>query len=153
MKCSRCDNKSVHQNFCKEHFIEYFENKVYDTINEYNLIPEGSRIAVAASGGKDSITVLYLLSKRYDVTAIAVDEGIKDYRDKTLIDLKGFCDNLGVKLETISMKEYFGMDLDSAVKKTDKIPCAVCGVARRYALNKARGFDVMATGHNHSQSS
>ena len=147
MNCE-CGEKTVFENKCKTHFIENFENKVYSTIEKYNLIKKGDKVAVAVSGGKDSITVLHLLSKKYDVSAIAVDEGIQNYRAKTLKDLKEFCDDHGINLKIVSVKEHFGMELDNIVKNSDKIPCTMCGIARRYILNLEKEFDIIATGHN-----
>ena len=93
MKCRKCSQDAVlsDPNYCKDHFIDYFEKKVKKTIKDYDLIRKRYKIFVAVSGGKDSITCLYILSKYYSVQAIAVDEGIKGYREKTLGDLKKFC--------------------------------------------------------------
>jgi tRNA(Ile)-lysidine synthase TilS/MesJ len=51
---------------------------------------------VGISGGKDSSTLLYLLNKykyKYGIklSAVLIDEGIKGYRDKTIIDAKRLC--------------------------------------------------------------
>src|SRR3989338_6088965 len=106
MKCDKCSGNAIMQNcsvqlknpleikpsnLCKSHFIEYFEGKVAGTISEYGLIEKTDKIAVAASGGKDSTALLYLLNKFHgNVDAIAIDEGIKGYRDKSLEYLKKF---------------------------------------------------------------
>src|SRR3989338_7988327 len=76
---------------CKTHFMEYFESKVFKTIREFDLIGKKEHLGVAVSGGKDSLTVLHLLSKlskqnpKIKLTAILINEGIKGYRDKTII--------------------------------------------------------------------
>ena len=47
-------------------------------------------LAVAVSGGKDSLSLLYILAKlrkhrpKTTLTAVTVDEGIKGYRDEAL---------------------------------------------------------------------
>lgn len=167
MNCNTCDNKAViklqHGHLCKNHFINYFEDKVFKTINKFQLIQRDDKICVATSGGKDSLTVLYLTKKylqKYnypstELFALAIDEGIKDYREKTLTDLKKFCQEHQVPLHITSNKEEFNVTLDEAYPKinkdTNKKPCNICGVWRRYLLNKHSrklGATKIITGHN-----
>jgi tRNA-5-methyluridine54 2-sulfurtransferase len=153
MKCKKCNKKAVHllTGFCKDHFIQYFEKKVYKTIKDYNLVEKKDRVVVAVSGGKDSLSVLYLLSQKYDVVALGIDEGIKGYRDDTIVDLKRFCEKYGIELKIVSIKDEFGFTLDLVLKKVEDKPCTVCGAIRRYMINKyARelGATKLATGHN-----
>ena len=70
MKCVSCDGRIVFSNpdFCKTHFIDYFEKKVTETIKKFKLITEDDLrkgICAGVSGGKDSLTVLYILSKYF----------------------------------------------------------------------------------------
>lgn len=167
MNCHKCEEKAVielqHGSLCKNHFLNYFEEKVFRTIKKYDLISHDDKLCVAASGGKDSLTVLYLTKKYlqgYDITtdnvfALAIDEGIHNYRAKTISDLKLFCKKNKIKLKIIKTKEEFGYSLDEAYpivnKGTKKKPCNVCGVWRRYLINKyARNFGAtkVITGHN-----
>lgn len=151
MKCSQCENKAIFTDptYCKDHFIEYFENTVHQTIKEYKLIKKGQKVCVAVSGGKDSLTLLYILSQEYDVTGLAIDEGIKGYREHTLTNLKTFCQKHNVKLNIQSFKDETGYTLDNMLIKLNEKPCTVCGTFRRYLLNKySQEFDVIATGHN-----
>ncbi|NQV08317.1 TIGR00269 family protein [Candidatus Woesearchaeota archaeon] len=152
MKCSKCSDKAVFQNpnLCKKHFIAYFENKVKNTIKKYKLLTKKDKIVVACSGGKDSISVLYLVKKFVkDPVAIAIDEGIKGYRSKTLEDLKEFCKQNKIKLKIYSYEDYFGASLDKMKKLTHLIPCTICGTFRRYMLNKySKEYTKIVTGHN-----
>lgn len=149
MQCAKCDKKAVNTNLCKDHFIEFFEDKVYQTIDEFDLIKDGQRVAVAVSGGKDSLTILNILAKKYDVYAIAIDEGIEDYRETTLNILKEFCNKIYVELSIYSFEDEFGASLDRALELLGEKPCTVCGIFRRYLLNKySANYDVLATGHN-----
>src|SRR3989344_7012377 len=125
---SCCNSKKIFNNLCKEHFIKQFEKKVYKTIKDYKLIKPNDKIVVAVSGGKDSLTVLYLLSQKYKVTALAIDEGIKGYRKHTLKDLTNFCNKHKIKLKIKSVKDEFGMDLDGVISNLKLKPCSVCGV-------------------------
>lgn len=165
--CKRCQEKPVYKlnngrQFCSKCFTRYYERKVFRTIKKYNLIQKGDKIAVAASGGKDSTTLLFLLKKFSregkfcTLEAVAIDEGIHAYRDKTLKDLRAFCKKEKIKLHIFSYKKEFGFSLDEALKlvreKGIKLTsCNICGVLRRYLINKksrALGFNKVATGHN-----
>ena len=107
------------------------------------------KIAVATSGGKDSLAMLYLLNKHYkNVEAIAIDEGISGYRADTLKALIDFCDKNKIKYHIYSFMSEFGKTLDKMMKKQEN-PCTVCGILRRQLLNKySRGFDKLSIGHN-----
>ena len=152
MKCMHCTQQAIWlaPSLCKEHYIEDFEARVENTIQEYNLIPKGVKICVAASGGKDSLTTLYLLKKfGFDITALVIDEGIEDYREHTIVDLQAFCSKHDIPLRIASFSEHAGQPLDSILSKGKFHACTVCGIFRRYLLNKhANGFDLLATGHN-----
>lgn len=146
------------ETLCKNCFNKYFEKKSFRTIIKYGLIEKDDKeIAVAVSGGKDSLSVLHVIDlyaskrKNLKITAILVDEGIKGYREHTIRDAKKACKQRGIKLETVSFKKEFGCTLDDMVKIADVSPCSLCGVFRRYLLNKkAReiGVTKLATGHN-----
>lgn len=145
------------EKLCKKHFIEYFENKVFKTIRQFNLIDKEENLGVALSGGKDSLTVLSLLNNlsqrnpKIKINAIAIDEGIAGYRDQTLITAKEFCDKNNIKLRIFSYKEEFGLTLDEMLKILNVKPCTICGIFRRYLLNKkSRKLKLtkLATGHN-----
>jgi uncharacterized protein (TIGR00269 family) len=145
------------EKLCKQHFTEYFENKVFKTITKFDLIGKQENLGVAISGGKDSLTLLHILNKlskqnpKIKITAIAIDEGIKNYRDKSLITAEEFCKKNNVKLNIYSFEKEFGMPLDNMLKVLDVKPCTICGIFRRYLLNKKSkelGFTKLATGHN-----
>ena len=117
------------------------------------------RIAVAVSGGKDSINLLHILWKiekdypKATLCAVTVDEGIRGYREEAIRIARENCEALGVEQITVSFKEIFGYTLDEIVEKTrekGQTPCAYCGVLRRRALNVAAeeaGADKIATAH------
>ncbi len=151
MKCETCSEKAIFQNptLCKSHFLEYFEEKVKKTIEEFDLLDKKDKVCIAASGGKDSVTVLYLLNKLgYNVEALAIDEGIEGYRDGTLKTLAEFCKKENIPLRIKSYKEEVGKDIDSMVPEGNPA-CKVCGTFRRHLLNKySEDYDKIATGHN-----
>ena len=159
--CKICEQKPVyvtlnHKRLCKNCFIKYFEKKVLKTIRKYSMIEKTDTIAAALSGGKDSTTCLYILSRYMKnlgkkVNAVLIDEGIAGYRSKTLKDAQKFCRDHNINLKVISVKKEFGKTLDQFMKSYDKRPCTPCGVFRRYLLNKAAKrlrATKLATGHN-----
>ncbi len=150
MKCLLCSKKPVFNGYCRAHFTEYFEKKVLWTIRKYKLIKKKQRAAVAASGGKDSTTILYILKKYgYNVVALAINEGIDNYRDISLGLLANFCKSHGIKLKVVSFEQELKLSLDSMIKKIKERPCTLCGIFRRSLLNKfSEEYDVLVTGHN-----
>ena len=151
MKCSKCLEKAIFNDpkFCKEHFISNVESIFRKTVEKYKLFSKKDKIVVACSGGKDSLSLLYLCNKFYHAEALAVDEGISGYRENTLKDFVNFCKKHKVKYNIISYKDEFGFTLDEMLKILDTKPCSICGVFRRYMLNKhSKKYDIIATGHN-----
>src|SRR3989344_1596001 len=163
MPCKSCLEKPVinltnnNIKLCRQHFIKYFERKVLGLIKDYKLIERNDKVGCAVSGGKDSLTVLNILKmlkekiRIFDLEAIAIDEGIKGYRDKTLEQAEKFCKENNIKLHIFSYKDEFGNTLDNFLKKTKMKACSMCGPFRRYLLNKKSkelGFTKLATGHN-----
>ena len=160
MNC--CNEKPIieltnNEKLCKTHFTEYFENKVFKTITKFDLIGKEENLGVAVSGGKDSLTLLHILKKlseqnpKIKLTAIAINEGIEGYRDKSLVTAKNFCDKNNIKLNIYFYEKEFGMPLDNMLKVLDVRPCTICGIFRRYLLNKKSKelkFTKLATGHN-----
>src|SRR3989338_2010452 len=130
------------EKLCKGHFIDYFEIKVFKTIRQFNLLEKEENLGVALSGGKDSLSVLHILQKlsqenpKISLNAIAIDEGIEGYREKTLAKAAEFCEKNNIKLHVFSYKEEFGLSLDGMLKILKVKPCTICGIFRRYFLNK-----------------
>ena len=158
-KCTKCKNKAIIElkycglHLCKKCFIRFFGKRVAKTIKENNYLENSSKIAVALSGGKDSSVVLYLLKKlikrKISLIAISIDGGIKGYDEKLLKNAKNLCKELNVEHHIFSFKKELGYDVND-IAKTAPNPC-ICGVFRRYILNKkARELkaDKLATGHN-----
>ena len=120
------------------------------------------RIAVAVSGGKDSISLLHILAKterahpQASLVAVTVDEGIKDYRDEALEIAAANCKKLGIEHHVVSFKQLYGVTLDEIITQAELkgereiTSCAYCGVLRRKALNLAARdvcADKVATAH------
>jgi uncharacterized protein (TIGR00269 family) len=147
---------------CRKCFVESVEEKTRATIAKYQMFRFDDRIAVAVSGGKDSVGLLNVLAKielrhpKARLVAVTVDEGIRRYRDEALKIAAENCEKLEVEHYLVSFKELFGLTFDqmvSRLKDEDDVkltPCAYCGVLRRKALNTAArkiGADKLATAH------
>ncbi|MGB9760200.1 MAG: TIGR00269 family protein [Thermoproteota archaeon] len=161
-KCTKCGKEAIITlkysglSLCKRDFISFFERRVKRTIAENKYIQSGDRIAVALSGGKDSVSVLYLLDKfnkmngkNVELFAITIDQGIKGYDDKLLENAKYVTELLGIKHYIFSFKDEIKYTIDEIAKARPGL--CNCGVFRRHILNKkARelGATKLATGHN-----
>lgn len=162
MKCSKCSGSAVAYiryngtHLCREHFIDYVEQRVMRDIRKQGL-PEGA-IAVALSGGKDSLTALHILHdiiaphRNRELHAITVDEGIAGYRPTSLEVAAAHCHKLDVPHHVISFEETVGMTMDDIAERNSELgACAYCGVFRRQCLNRqAKKIDASALvmGHN-----
>jgi len=150
------------ERLCEKCFAESIEAKVRGTIAKYGMFSFDDRIAVAVSGGKDSISLLHILAKterahpQASLVAVTVDEGIKGYRDEALAIAAANCKTLGIEHHVVSFKELYGFTLDEIVTRArvkggrELTSCAYCGVLRRRALNVAArdvGADKVATAH------
>ena len=153
------------ESLCSRCFCLSIESKVKATIARHDMLRYDDKIAIGVSGGKDSMALLYILTKleksfpKAKLVAITVDEGIRGYRDEALKVTEKSCRRLGVEWIVTSFKQSFGYTLDEIVgilserEKRGKglTPCAYCGVLRRRALNstvRSLGATKLATAHN-----
>ncbi len=163
MKCQRCSKTAViyqkysNAHLCKPHFIGDVERKIKRDIRKFKMVERGDRIAVALSGGKDSIALLYVLHKIFknrpdiELLAITIDEGIEGYREHTIPHAVELTNKLGIPHTIRSFGEEFGITLDDLTRKKEHASCTLCGVLRKNLLNKAAresGATRLALGHN-----
>ncbi|KAI9806772.1 MAG: hypothetical protein M1825_006229 [Sarcosagium campestre] len=148
-----------HQKLCKDCFIKCFEQEIHQTIVSNGLFHGGERIAIGASGGKDSTvlaSVLKCLNERYNyglqLVLLSIDEGIKGYRDDSLETVKRNAVQYGMPLEIVGYDELYGWTMDQVVEQVGKKGnCTYCGVFRRQALDRGAaklGIKHVVTGHN-----
>ena len=167
--CSLCKRRPAFffrpysgEKLCQKCFIESIENKVRAAVSKNHMFNFDDRIAVAVSGGKDSINLLHILAKlerhhrEASLVAVTVDEGIKGYRDEALQIAAANCQVLGVEHHVVSFRQLFGFTLDQLLEKARRkcvkglTSCAYCGVLRRRALNVGAcevEADKIATAH------
>nr|WCZ58748.1 cytoplasmic tRNA 2-thiolation protein 1 [Seculamonas ecuadoriensis] len=144
---------------CRACFITVFEREIHETIVKNALFTRGERVAIGASGGKDSTVLAYVmktLNERYDygldLFLLSIDEGITGYRDDSLETVKRNREQYQLPLKIVSYKELYGWTMDEIVAQIGlKNNCTFCGVFRRQALDRGAmlvGASKVATGHN-----
>uniref|UniRef100_A0A0N5A210 Cytoplasmic tRNA 2-thiolation protein 1 n=1 Tax=Parastrongyloides trichosuri TaxID=131310 RepID=A0A0N5A210_PARTI len=165
MKCANCDEKprikaaKTGELLCSGCFTEWFEKDVHETIIKCELFKRNEKIAIGASGGKDSIVLSHIMKRlndRYDYGLnfylICIDEGIKGYRDFSINSVIQSEKDLGIPLIILSYKDLYGWTMDEIVAKIGKKNnCTFCGVFRRQALDRgAQKIEAnkLLTGHN-----
>ena len=163
MKCEHCGREAVTYiryngtHLCGEHFARYVEKRVKREIRKQIEVHPGDDIAVAVSGGKDSMVALKIVSSVFGsvngtrVHAITIDEGIEGYRPPSVDIVHRFCESNGIEFHLRSFSEL-GVTMDAiAPVSGESSPCTYCGVFRRRLMNdEARriGARYLATGHN-----
>ncbi len=164
ISCTKCKKPAVTfiryngTHLCESHFIEYFERRVKKDIKKQGKTEGESNIGVAISGGKDSTVALHVINDIFSnrssvhLFGITVDEGIKGYRDASIITAKKNCELLGIRHYIISFKKSIGKTMDNIALLNDELgECTYCGVFRRFCLNKLTkelGINKLVTGHN-----
>jgi tRNA 2-thiocytidine biosynthesis protein TtcA len=126
----------------------YISKRVGRAIMDYKMLADGDKIAVAVSGGKDSITLLRVLNDRrafvpikYDLLAVHIDLG---YPRSYAKSLEKYFKKIGVK---------YHIEKVDVLKKTKRkdITCFWCSWNRRKALFQAAdrlGCSKVALGHH-----
>lgn len=164
MPACACGQPSVYfarysgEQLCAEHFREFVERRVRRELRKQGPFKRG-RIAVAISGGKDSVVALRLLHETFRdnpavrLHAVTIDEGIASYRPPSIRIAAEHCREIGVEHTVLSYAETAGVTMDQVVEHPGRqhMPCAYCGVMRRRNLNEAaRRVEAthLATGHN-----
>ena len=132
-------------------YKKHIWSKFLKAINDYKLISDGDRIAIAISGGKDSLLMAKMFQelKKYsnidfELVFLAMDPG---YRDDIRVKLEELCKYLNIPVEIFESGIF---------RITDEIardnPCYMCARMRRGALyNKAEelGCNKLALGHHY----
>ena len=148
--------KLLSRQFPKSPLTKYTRNllkKINRIIDEYKLISEGDRICVSVSGGKDSLSLLYLLlehirfySLNYTVSAVHVVSDIAEQKDETKNYLKNVISSLGIPFDFIEISVTSEKD-----GKRNDPTCFWCSWKRREALFKhvvQNGYNKLALGHH-----
>ena len=131
--CSACKTREAFfyrqysgERLCRKCFSESIEAKVRSTITRYHMLNFNDHLAIAVSGGKDSLSLLHILAKlkrsrpKTNFTAVTVDEGIKGYRNEALEIAASNCKKLEIPHHIVSFKQLYGFTLDELISKARK---------------------------------
>ncbi len=120
-------------------------------LHRYDMIEDGDRIAVGLSGGKDSLTLLWILNERrkrvpvkYELFPIHIDPGFEGGFSE---ELKEFGEGLGVDVR--AEKTDYGPYAHSDENREN--PCFLCARLRRkriFEIADQLGCNKVALGHH-----
>ncbi|MDD3225316.1 MAG: ATP-binding protein [Clostridium sp.] len=147
-----CDRKplgEIERSIIKR-YRKYTWRKFIKAIQNFELVSEGDKIAVAVSGGKDSLLMAKMFQElkrhskfNFDLEFIAMDPGFNERNKDLLIDN---CEYLNIPIH------IFESGIFEVVDRISKdYPCYMCARMRRGALyNKAQelGCNKLALGHH-----
>lgn len=124
--------------------------KFTKAINEYNLVKDGDKIAIAISGGKDSLLLAKLFQElkrhgrnNFELEFICMDPGYHKHIRKLLEDN---CEHLNIPVKIFESDVFLVVD-----KIAREYPCYMCARMRRgflYAKARELGCNKLALGHH-----
>lgn len=149
MRCKICGKeasiRAFDMNLCDEDFNRLFERRVERIMKKYS--PKG-KIALALSGGKDSMVLLHLFSKwNLNFFGYFINLGIGEHSQRMEKLVREACEKYGVELVVTNLREEYGFGVGDFRGKA----CSACGTVKRYLMNKIPrelGANVVVTGHN-----
>ncbi|SET71359.1 tRNA(Ile)-lysidine synthase TilS/MesJ [Natronincola peptidivorans] len=137
--------KSIITKYRKDIWVKFIK-----AVKEYNLIEAGDRIAIAISGGKDSLLMAKLFQElkrhgndNFHLEFIAMDPGYHESIKQLLIDN---CCHLKIPIHIFEAKIFQIVD-----EMAREYPCYMCAKMRRGALYKKTqelGCNKLALGHH-----
>ena len=141
--------KDIERSIIKK-YRKHLWSKFIKAIRDYNLVEEGDKIAVAISGGKDSLLMAKMFQElkrhgqvNFEVEFIAMDPGYHPDIRQLLIDN---CEYLEIPIKLFDANIF-----EVADEIASDYPCYMCARMRRGALyNKAEelGCNKLALGHH-----
>ncbi|MGL5151250.1 MAG: tRNA 2-thiocytidine biosynthesis TtcA family protein [Clostridium sp.] len=143
--------KEIERSLIKK-YRKHIWSKFVKAIKQYNLVEEGDKIAVAISGGKDSLLMAKLFQElhrhgemNFELVFLAMDPGYHPQIKSLLIEN---CEHLGIPV-TI----YDGGIFNVVDKMAKDYPCYLCARMRRgslYAKAQELGCNKLALGHHYN---
>jgi len=146
---NRMPLKDIERSLTKK-YRGHLYGKFVEAIVNYNMIQEGDKIAVAVSGGKDSMLMAKLFQElkrhgkvNFEIEFISMDPGYHKDIKKLLVEN---CEYLNIPIKIFESGIF-----EIAGKIANDNPCYMCARMRRGALyNKAQelGCNKLALGHH-----
>lgn len=134
---------------CREHFLQHVARRVRRAMEASGLLKPGSLVVVGLSGGKDSASLAHILATEGNVLGlkvvgfhVVVDEG--EYFSLSEQAVRRLAELLGLDLVLLNLKEVLGVGLRELTAVSNRPPCSVCGIVKRYAINAA-GVELKAS--------
>ncbi len=173
--CARCGRRPANyyrassgEKLCLNCLFRSIEDTVLRTIKKYQLIIEGDKVGIAISGGKDSLTLMYLLGKfkkkgklpkNVELIAFSINEGQPYscfYRMARSDYVQKLSSEFDIPYRVYTFKELFGVTATEVAhglwsREINIHMCTIDGVLRRRAMNiigRQLGLKKIATGHN-----
>lgn len=147
----RKDLKEIERNIITK-YRKHIWSKFTKAVKDFNLVEEGDKIAVAVSGGKDSMLMAKLFQElqshgkvKFELEFIVADPGYHPSIKELMIDN---CSYLG-----IPVKIYDSHIFEITDRIAKDYPCFMCAKMRRGALySKAKelGCNKLALGHHYN---
>ena len=125
--------------------------RLIETIKKYNLLSEGQYVAVATSGGSDSMVLLHFLNQNkktlgIKILCLNIDHQIRgEESEKDSLFVKEYCQKnkiefLGFVVDVLKLKEENGFTLEQAAR--------VLRYKKFQEVLDEKFADVIATAHN-----
>ena len=157
MKCTVCKAPaqirlpSHNSKFCDPCFEKFFLNGVAKGLKTVGF-PTDQPLAVAVSGGKDSLAVWEALSHLgYKTLGLHINLGLGGFSDISARAVESFARPRGLDYRIEKLDHLFGHPLTEVARATRMPTCSVCGTLKRSYINSltvGAGFATMATGHH-----
>jgi uncharacterized protein (TIGR00269 family) len=154
------------EGLCLKCLFASVERTVAKTIRRHKMIVPGDSVAVAVSGGKDSLVLLYMLGKfarrgllrGVRVEAFVLDEG-HEYsaaRMRRVSAARELAESFGFEFGVYRFQDIFGATAAELYERLARSGynvgmCTIDGVLRRRAMDvvgRARGWTKIALAHN-----
>jgi len=120
-------------------------------LHRYDMLSDGDRVLVGLSGGKDSLTLMWILNERksripinYELFAVHIDPGFENSFSGSLAE---YCKNGGFELRV----EHTDYGILAHSHHNRENPCFLCSRLRRKRLFEIAdeiGCNKLAFGHN-----
>lgn len=158
MKCTRCRGPASHRfpahnaRFCDDCLEIFIHRQVERAIKKFDMLEPGQRVMVAVSGGKDSLSLWRILSDLgYHTQAIHISLGLGEFSRRSMEACQAMAAAMDQEMMVHQLQDLTGFGIEQVARANRREFCAVCGLVKRYYLNRLaieNGFDTVATGHH-----